>query len=121
MEICHVTVSKIVINLIDGTLSMVWADYRKCLKKAKVHVGFDLNRSIPRKVHLTDGNDAERPFVSKLLYDGQTGILDRGYKCHELFELVRYYGYYSNVSREKRKKQDQDYIIPPILELEGSS
>ena len=36
-------------SLIDATLSMYWADYRKGAKKAKVHVGFDLNRSIPRK------------------------------------------------------------------------
>ena len=73
-------------SLIDGTLSMIWADYRKGSKKAKVHVGFDLNRSIPRKVHLTDGNGAERPFVSQILTKGQTGVLDRGYQCHELFD-----------------------------------
>lgn len=73
-------------SLIDGTLSMLWADYRKGSKKAKVHVGFDLNRSIPRKVHLTDGNGAERPFVSKILSKGQTGVLDRGYQCHDLFD-----------------------------------
>ena len=73
-------------SLIDGTLSMLWADYRKGSKKAKVHVGFDLNRSIPRKVHLTDGNSAERPFVSQILSKGQTGVLDRGYQCHELFD-----------------------------------
>jgi len=35
--------------------------------------------------------------------------------------MVRYYGYYSNVSRDKRKKQDLDDIIPSILEPEGSS
>jgi len=29
---------------------------------------------------------------------------------------VRYYGYYSNVSRGKRRKQDQDEWIPCILE-----
>ena len=29
-------------SLIDATLSMYWADYRKGAKKAKVHVGFDL-------------------------------------------------------------------------------
>lgn len=73
-------------SLIDGTLSMLWADYRKGSKKAKVHVGFDLNRSIPRKVHLTDGNGAERPFVSKILSKGQTGVMDRGYQCHALFD-----------------------------------
>jgi hypothetical protein len=73
-------------SLIDGTLSMLWADYRKGSKKAKVHVGLDLNRSIPTKVYLTDGNGAERPFVSKILSDDQTGVLDRGYQCHERFD-----------------------------------
>ncbi len=73
-------------SLIDGTLSMIWADYRKGSKKAKVHLGFDLNRSIPRKIYLTKGNGAERPFVSAILAEGQTGVLDRGYQCHERFD-----------------------------------
>jgi hypothetical protein len=30
--------------------------------------------------------------------------------------MVRYCGYYSNVSRGKRKRQDQDGLIPSILE-----
>jgi len=29
-------------------------------KKAKVHLGFDLNRSIPRKIFLSDGKGAGR-------------------------------------------------------------
>jgi len=36
-------------------------------------------------------------------------------------QMVRYYGFYSNVSRDKRKKQDQDGLIPSILEPDGSS
>ncbi|MHC4686930.1 MAG: transposase [Planctomycetota bacterium] len=36
-------------------------------------------------------------------------------------QMVRYYGYYSNVSRGKRKKLDQDGLIPCILEPDGSS
>jgi hypothetical protein len=73
-------------SLIDATISMYWADYRKNSKKAKIHVGFDLNRAIPRKVFLTDGNGAERPFVSKILSDDQTGVTDRGYQCHKRFD-----------------------------------
>ena len=73
-------------SLIDATLSMHWADYRKKSKKAKVHVGFDLNRAIPRKLYLTDGNGAERPFVSLILSDGQTGVMDRGYQSHQRFD-----------------------------------
>jgi len=65
---------------------MHWADYRKGSKKAKVHLGFDLNRSIPRKVFLSDGNGAERPFVSMILSPGQTGVTDRGYQAHDRFD-----------------------------------
>ncbi len=36
-------------------------------------------------------------------------------------QMVRYYGFYSNVSRGKRKMQDQDGLIPSILEPDGSS
>ena len=35
--------------------------------------------------------------------------------------MVRYYGYYSNVSRGQGKKQNQDGLIPRILEPEESS
>ena len=78
-------VTNTVTLLINGC-SEYWADYRKNSKKAKVHVGFDLNRAIPRKVFLTDGNGAERPFVTKLFSDDQTGVTDRGYQCHKRFD-----------------------------------
>ena len=74
-------------SLIDAVLSMLWADYRKGSKKAWVHMGLDVNRSIPRKLFLTDGKGGERPFVSKILSDGETGILDRGYQSHQRFDL----------------------------------
>ena len=73
-------------SLINATLSMHWADYRKKSKKAKVHVGFDLNQAIPRKIYLTDGNGAERPFVNLILSEGQTGVMDRGYQSHKRFD-----------------------------------
>jgi len=73
-------------SLIDAVLSMHWADYRKGAKKAKVHLGFDINRSIPRKIFLTDGKGDERPFVSQILSPGQTGIMDRYYQCHKNFD-----------------------------------
>lgn len=34
--------------------------------------------------------------------------------------MVRYYGYYSNVSRGKWKKGDRDGLIPSILEPDSS-
>ena len=68
---------------------MHWADYRKGAKKAKGHFGFDINRKIPLKIYLTDGNGAERPFVRSILSEGQTGIMDRGYQSHKNFDLLQ--------------------------------
>ena len=61
-------------SLIDAVLSMCWADYRDNAKKAKVHVGFDLNRGIPKKIFLTDGKDAERPFVRRFWRRGKRAL-----------------------------------------------
>ena len=73
-------------SLIDATLSMIWADYRDSKNKAKAHLGFDLNRGIPRKLYLTEGKGGERPFVSCILESGQTGVMDRGYQDHSRFD-----------------------------------
>lgn len=73
-------------SLINAVLSMTWADYRNGSKKAKVHVGFDINRSIPAKLFLTDGKAGERPFVDQIVSSGQTGVLDRGYQSHQCFD-----------------------------------
>jgi hypothetical protein len=74
-------------SLIDAVLSMTWADYRQGAKKAKVHVGFDLNHSIPCRIFLSAGKADERPFAHKILAPGQTGVLDRYYQCHKNFDL----------------------------------
>ena len=76
-------------SLIDAVLSMSWADYRKASQKAKIHLGFNLNYAIPAKIFLTDGNGAERPFVSQILSPGQTGVGDRGYQQHDLFDCLQ--------------------------------
>ena len=73
-------------SLIDAVLSMHWAGYRTNSKKAKLHFGLDLNHGIPRKLFLTEGNGAERPFVSNIIDPGQTAVLDRGYQAHHLFD-----------------------------------
>lgn len=73
-------------SLIDAMASMQWADYRDGAHKAKVHVGFDLNRAIPEKLFLSAGKADERPFVAKILQPGQTGVMDRYYQCHKNFD-----------------------------------
>jgi hypothetical protein len=76
-------------TLIDSVLSMHWADYRNNSKKGKGHFGFDINRDIPTKVFLTNGNGAERTFVNQILSPGQTGVMDRGYQEHKAFDQLQ--------------------------------
>ena len=76
-------------SLIDAVLSMEWADYRKGAKKAKTHIGFDLNRGVPRKIFLTSGKDGERPFVDRILATGETAVSDRGYQSHGDFDQLQ--------------------------------
>ncbi|MDY6855923.1 MAG: hypothetical protein SWO11_14690 [Thermodesulfobacteriota bacterium] len=72
--------------MIDGDLSMYWADYRKGSKKAKVYIGFDLNRNIPERYSITDGNGAERPFVSRVLSPRPKWIYGSKIPMHRQFD-----------------------------------
>ena len=65
---------------------MLWADYRKGSKKAKVHLGFDSGHGIPQKMTLTDSKGDERTQAEWLVTPGQTGIYDRGYQCYKNFD-----------------------------------
>jgi len=73
------------------------------------------------------------PEESKVVYQSKDGKEEKVFDALEWLaamcshvpnkgeQMVRYYGFYSNVSRGKRKKQVQDELIPSILEPEGSS
>lgn len=101
-------------SLIDSVLSMHWAEYRTNSKKAKLHLGFNLNYGIPRKLFLTEGNGAERPFVSSIVEPGQTAVLDRGYQAHHLFDQWQRDGCHF-VCRIKGKTQKdvlEEYPLP---------
>ena len=73
-------------SVIDAVPSMLWADYSENKKKAKVHLGFDINRNIPSKIHLTNCKVDERPFASQLFKKGQTGVTDRNYQKYRMFD-----------------------------------
>ena len=116
-------------SLIDAVLSMYWADYRNGAKKAKAHCGFDINRGIPNKIFLTDGNGAERPFVTRILAKGQTGVMDRGYQSHKDFDLLQEEGKHfvcrikSRTTRtiiEKHDVCDDSYVFYDALVLLGT-
>jgi len=76
-------------SLINASPTMDWADYRNGTNKAKAHVGFDINRSIPMKIHLNSGKSDERPYMSAILEPGQTGVTDRYYQCYDMFDTLQ--------------------------------
>jgi len=101
-------------SLIDSVLSMYWAEYRSKSKKAKLHLGFNLNHGIPRKLFLTEGNGAERPFVSSIIDPGQTAVLDRGYQAHHLFDQWQHDGchFVCRIKGKTQKEILEEYPLP---------
>ena len=73
------------------------------------------------------------PDESKVIYQSKDGKDEKVFDALEWIaamcshvpnkgeQMVRYYGFYSNVARGKRKKNDQDELIPSILEQDGST
>jgi len=92
-------------SLIDAVLSMEWANYQTGAKKAKAHIGFDINLGVPRKIYLTDGNEGERTFVDKIIDKGETAVMDRGYQCNAHFDAWQAAGkHFICRIREKTRK-----------------
>jgi len=101
-------------SLIDAVLSMTWADYRENSKKAKIHMGFNINKGIPSKIFFTDGKGAERPFVDQILDKGQTGICDRGYQENKGFDFLQTEGksFVFRIKGKTAKTIIREYEIP---------
>jgi len=102
-------------SLIDAVLSMEWADYRKGAKKAKTHIGFDLNRGVPRKIFLTSGKEGERPFVDRILAPGETAVSDRGYQSHGDFDQIQEAGkhFVTRIKEKTIKTCLESYPVAP--------
>lgn len=102
-------------SLIDAVMSMAWADYRKNSKEAKIHMGFNINQGIPSKFYFTNGNGAERPFVHQILSPGQTGIGDRGYQDHAMFDSLQATGksFVIRIKAKTTRTLVQQYDIVP--------
>lgn len=89
LPVCHKDFGELRLidgSLINAVLSMDWAKYRENYKKAKAHIAFDINRGLPFRIFVTDGNAGERRFVDQMIEPGQTSVMDRGYQCHASFD-----------------------------------
>jgi len=83
-----------VITLVDGSLlpalpkliEAMWLDERN--KAFKMHTHFELFKSIPVRMDLTDGNGNEREVLEKALAHGRVYVMDRGYAKFKLFNAI---------------------------------
>jgi hypothetical protein len=83
---------------------------------------------LPRNIHL------DKQYMDqegKVVYTSKDGRTSKSFPALEWLaamsshipnrgeQMVRYYGWYSNVSRGKRQREDRDDLIPCILEPQG--
>ncbi len=79
---------------VDGSLlpalpKMVWALWLdEDHKAAKLHLEFDLSKSVPTQAALTDGNGNEKAILRKQLRSGKIYVVDAGYAQYSLLEDI---------------------------------
>ena len=82
------------LTAVDGSLlpalpRMAWALWvDENNRAAKMHLVFDVLRSVPRKVSLTQGNASEAEQIRGMLEPGRLYVMDRGYTEYLLFEEI---------------------------------
>lgn len=101
-------------SLIDAVPTMEFADYRNGVKKAKVHLGFNLNQGIPERIALSAGKADERPFLKQLVKPGQTAVADRYYQCHKNFDDYQSEGrhFVIRIKKGTRKTVVTEHAVP---------
>ena len=79
---------------VDGSLlpalpKMVWALWLdQDHKAAKLHLEFDLLKSVPTQASVTDANENEKTILRKKLSSGKIYVLDAGYAQYSLLEDI---------------------------------
>ena len=82
-----------ILTVVDGTLinalpKMTWALWKKEQMAIKAHTQFDIQRHVPVKITITDGNGDERQVLADNLESGRIYVKDRGYASLALFQQI---------------------------------
>ncbi len=82
-----------ILTAVDGTLinalpKMTWALWKKDQMAIKAHTQFDIQRHVPVKITITDGNGDERQVLADNLESGRIYVKDRGYASLSLFQQI---------------------------------
>jgi hypothetical protein len=83
-----------ILTLVDGSLlpalpkltEAMWLDDKN--KAFKMHTHFELLKSVPVRMDLTEGNGNEREVLAGALECGRTYVMDRGYAKFALFKAI---------------------------------
>jgi len=78
---------------VDGTLipalsKMTWALWKTDRQAVKAHTQFDLQKHVPVKITVTDGNGSEIEALENTLEPGCIYVKDRGYASLALFQKI---------------------------------
>jgi hypothetical protein len=82
-----------ILTAVDGTLipalsKMTWALWKTDRQAVKAHTQFDLEKHVPIKITVTDGNGGEIEVLEKGLEAGRIYVQDRGYASLVLFQKI---------------------------------
>ena len=82
-----------ILTAVDGTLipaisKMTWAMWKTECKAVKAHTQFDLEKHVPVKITVTEGNGDERATLAENLESGRIYVKDRGYASLALFQQI---------------------------------
>jgi len=82
-----------ILTAVDGTLipalsKMTWALWKTDRQAVKAHAQFDLEKHVPVKITVTDGNANEKKVLADHLEPGRIYVQDRGYAGLALFQTI---------------------------------
>jgi len=82
-----------IVTAVDGTLinalsKMTWALWKKDQMAIKAHTQFDIQKHVPVKITITEGNGDERQVLADSLESGRIYVKDRGYASLTLFQQI---------------------------------
>ena len=109
-----------ILTVVDGTLinalpKMTWALWRNKYNAIKAHTQFDIEKYVPIKITITQGNASEIEVLAKNLEPGRIYVKDRGYVSFSLFTQILQAGS-SFICRLKEKSVYeclQEYELTP--------
>jgi hypothetical protein len=82
-----------ILTAVDGTLipalsKMTWALWKTDRQAVKAHAQFDLQKHVPVKITITEGNGNEKQVLANELEPGRIYVKDRGYASLALFQKI---------------------------------